>query len=112
MGESQLKGRFRDMARFQHVGLISESEHDFLFYQCTNCSGSLKTFAVRLSVKKTPGALITKGFAQKYGETPAFGPPTPGRVLKLMGDDRSLYLLGRRCENQAIPSRTRSRCRR
>src|SRR5262249_16626592 len=34
----------------------------------------------------------------KFGELPAFGPPTPARLIRLFGDDKDLFLKGRRSE--------------
>jgi hypothetical protein len=42
------------------------------------------------------------GEALKFGELPAFGPPTPARLISLIGHDRELFLQGRRCENQGM----------
>jgi len=42
------------------------------------------------------------GVGLKYGEFPPFGPPTPARLIKLIGPDRELFLKGRRCENQGL----------
>jgi hypothetical protein len=42
------------------------------------------------------------GTCYKYGEYPAFGPPTPSRLLRLLGDDREAFLKGRRCESQGL----------
>jgi len=33
---------------------------------------------------------------------PEYGPPTPARLIKLIGPDRELFLKGRRCENQGL----------
>jgi hypothetical protein len=38
----------------------------------------------------------------KYGEVPEFGPPTPARVIALIGPDRDMFLQGRRAENQGF----------
>jgi hypothetical protein len=38
----------------------------------------------------------------KLGEFPAFGPPTPARLISLIGPDRDLFVKGRRCENQGL----------
>ena len=42
------------------------------------------------------------GIAYKLGELPPFGPPTPSRLIKLIGPDREIFLKGRRCENQGL----------
>jgi hypothetical protein len=38
----------------------------------------------------------------KVGEYPAFGPSTPARLLRLLDEDRELYLKGRRSEIQGL----------
>jgi hypothetical protein len=42
------------------------------------------------------------GTATKYGEIPPFGPPSPSKVISLVGPDRELFLKGRRAENQGL----------
>jgi hypothetical protein len=43
------------------------------------------------------------GLVQKLGELPPFGPPTPPRVFKLIGEEyRELFLKGRRAENRGL----------
>jgi hypothetical protein len=42
------------------------------------------------------------GSAFKFGEFPAFGPPTPSRVISLIGPQKDLFLKGRRAENQGM----------
>ena len=44
----------------------------------------------------------TSGRVQKLGEFPTFGPPTPARVIKLIGPDRELFLKGRRAELRGL----------
>lgn len=38
----------------------------------------------------------------KFGENPPFGPPTPTRVISLVGPEKDYYLKGRRAENQGL----------
>jgi hypothetical protein len=38
----------------------------------------------------------------KFGETPPFGPPTPAKVITLIGPDKDIFLKGRRAENQGL----------
>jgi hypothetical protein len=71
----------------------------FLRYVCRNCRylATVKTFA--LLVK---GSGQT-GFVAKLGEDPPFGPPTPSRVFRLIGEEyRELFLQGRRSENKGL----------
>ena len=44
----------------------------------------------------------TSAVVAKLGEDPPFGPPTPARVITLIGPDRNLFLRGRRAENQGF----------
>ncbi len=69
----------------------------FLIYTCCNCGKSKKTFAVCTSPQNQG-----EGKAFKYGEFPPFGPPTPTRVIKLIGPDQEMFLTGRRAENQGM----------
>ena len=43
-----------------------------------------------------------QGVCYKYGEYPAYGPPTPSRLISLIGTDREMFLKGRRCEIQGL----------
>jgi hypothetical protein len=70
----------------------------FLSYHCRNCRSTLKRYAASYAFDK--GADKWTGF--KYGEDPAFGPPTPARAITLIGPDRDQFLKGRRCENQGL----------
>jgi hypothetical protein len=42
------------------------------------------------------------GTAFKYGERPPFGPNTPNRLLSLLGDQKDVFLKGKRCEFQGL----------
>jgi len=75
-----------------------EATDTFLTYVCRNCRKRFKTFA--LSAFYVEEAKTWKVF--KYGEDPAFGPPTPSRAITLIGPDRDQFLKGRRCENQGL----------
>jgi hypothetical protein len=66
----------------------------YLTYYCNNCKKSEKTFSLAV-YKKSENA----GTAYKFGELPEFGPPTPARVITLIGPDREVFLKGRRAEN-------------
>jgi hypothetical protein len=66
----------------------------FLNYTCKNCDESGKTFA--LALRRDGSTKL--GSVQKLGEIPPYGPPIPSRVMKLVGEDRELFLKGRRAE--------------
>jgi hypothetical protein len=70
----------------------------FYRYVCSNCQKTTKTFSFWVSI----GDDNTSGKCHKFGEYPAFGPPTPTRLLKLLNKDRGIYLQGRQCENQGL----------
>jgi hypothetical protein len=71
----------------------------FLNYICSNCRRSSKAFAIHVTMHDKKA---TAGTVYKYGELPAFGPITPTRLLKLLGDERETFLKGRLCENQGL----------
>lgn len=77
---------------------FNESNDVFLKYKCANCQNSIKTYSVTATRAKDGES----GTLYKFGETPIFGPPTPARLLKLIGPDRDIFLKGRRCENQGL----------
>jgi len=73
-------------------------KYSYLAYECRNCRRSFKTYSLLLSLsKETPAASV-----MKFGESPEFGPPTPSRVISLIGPDRELFLKGRRSESQGL----------
>jgi hypothetical protein len=76
-----------------------EINYKYLTYFCRNCRyvATSKTFAIAVK-----GSGKT-GLVQKLGEIPPFGPPTPSRVFKLIGEEyRELFLQGRRAENKGL----------
>lgn len=78
-----------------------KNEYEFIYvtYRCSNCQDNEKTFALaaKVDVEEKP-----KGELYKFGELPPFGPPTPPKLIKLIGPDRDDFLKGRRCENQGL----------
>jgi len=79
--------------------LKTDYKYIYLTYQCSNCQEHQKTFslAVRIDEDQQP-----TGELYKFGELPTYGPPTPPRLVKLIGPDRDTFLKGRRCENQGL----------
>jgi hypothetical protein len=80
---------------------IPDSEFKFLYisYICSNCHKTTKTFS--LAAQRDKGS-TNSGKCYKFGELPVYGPPTPARLIKLIGPDREVFLKGRRCENQGL----------
>jgi hypothetical protein len=64
-----------------------------LHYECRNCRRTTKAFAIR--VVKTSGK---DGRLLKMGEEPAFGPPLPARLQRLVEPDRDLLVKGYQAE--------------
>lgn len=79
---------------------LGEDGYNFFYvsYTCSNCRKYEKTFSL---AAQRDGSEIS-GTCYKFGELPEFGPPTPSRLIKLIGPDRELFLKGRRCENQGL----------
>ena len=70
----------------------------FVTYLCRNCRETVKTYALWCFLDEEG----VNGELSKFGEYPAFGPPTPGRVISILGAEREYYLKGRRAENQGL----------
>lgn len=82
-----------------HNSLTSGWELEFLMYVCRNCRKTTKTFAL-LVCKDANNS--TSALVYKLGELPIFGPPTPARLISLVGEDRELFLSGRRAELRGL----------
>ncbi len=68
-------------------------------YLCSNCRKTKKIFSLAAKINSEKS---DSGQCYKFGELPVYGPPTPSRLIKLIGPDRELFLKGRRCENQGL----------
>ena len=93
-GPRFFRGRERNLCR-----VSTEITYSFVMYVCSNCRRSVRTFALGIN---TIAEGKPEGEVFKFGELPVFGPPTPSRLVKLIGPDREDFLKGRRCENQGI----------
>lgn len=89
---------FRCAGPYRHEISGRDLAPAFLRYVCSNCAKTSKMFALAVA----PGGDHESGVCYKFGEMPAFGPPTPSGLVKLAGPDRELFLKGRRCENQGL----------
>jgi hypothetical protein len=98
-GQESCEGeRFFTTSESKTVLLSEDWTNCFVRYVCRNCRRTVKTFSLGVCRKGISGA----GAAMKYGELPEFGPPTPPRVITLIGPDRDMFLQGRRAENQGF----------
>jgi hypothetical protein len=71
---------------------------DFIKYTCNNCQKTEKIFSLFSIIDDDER---TANF-HKFGELPPFGPPTPAKLIELIGPDKYYFLLGRKCENQGL----------
>lgn len=70
----------------------------FVTYVCRNCGKSPKTYAFRAGLAKNGDSAE----CHKFGEDPPFGPPTPAKLITLLGPGRDYFLKGRRAENLGL----------
>ncbi|MBG0844300.1 hypothetical protein H3222_03665 [Pseudomonas chengduensis] len=91
--------RFFRCVSGRETHLTTEFEFIYVTYRCSNCQDHQKTYslAAKLDAEKSG-----TGELYKFGELPTFGPPTPPKLVKLIGPDRETFLKGRRCENQGL----------
>jgi hypothetical protein len=75
-----------------------QAKNVFVSYICSNCRTRHKLYSLNVTLSDDGES----GVAYKFGELPPFGPITPTRLLTLLGDQRDLFLKGRRCENQGL----------
>jgi hypothetical protein len=68
---------------------------DYLMYTCRNCRKERKVYSIHSFYDSQSKTWIVA----KYGEIPAFGPPIPSRTYNFIGEERDLFLLGRKNEN-------------
>jgi hypothetical protein len=69
-------------------------------YTCANCNKSKKYFSVIIEIIQDKKKEKMK--LKKIGEFPVFGPPTPPKLISLIGPDKDNFLKGRRCEFQSL----------
>jgi hypothetical protein len=89
--------RFFEPAENEYLTPKKRKEH-FLTFVCRNCRESAKTYAFWSCLSEDG----INGELMKFGEDPPFGPPTPAKVITLIGSEREYFLKGRRAENQGL----------
>lgn len=72
----------------------------FLRYTCRNCSQTHKEYGLRLEVRPVHDERPVQ--TVKLGEWPPLDLRVPPRIFKLVGEDRDLFLKGRRAESEAM----------
>lgn len=94
----------RDCGRVQNFTFVNPSirigdrMQDFIaHYRCKNCERTIKAFAIRL-IKRSS----YNGTLMKIGEFPAFGPPLPARLQRLVQSERDFLLKGVQSESRGF----------
>lgn len=78
-----------------HVGTDHQPIH--VQFRCRNCQETTKLYSLFVRLTSSPACMLWK-----LAEVPDFGPPTPAKVIKIIGPEKDYYLKGRRCENQGL----------
>lgn len=91
-----------DSRLFKHSGnhRISDEKtlDEYIIYVCKNCERKIKKY----SIWAIRDNLSASGRIYKYGEYPLFGPPSPTKLLKILGNEKEYFLKGKRCEGQGL----------
>lgn len=90
--------RFFRCTTQRSISVSEDFSFEYISYICSNCRKTEKTFSLAVKRKGVDGS----GSCYKFGELPIYGPPTPSKLIKLIGPDRDIFLKGRRCENQGL----------
>jgi hypothetical protein len=93
---------FRFKSGERNLSRSTEAKLTYFTYICSNCRRNEKLFSLHASRRDEKNDESTAGVCYKIGEFPAYGPPTPNRLLKLFGKDRVIFLKGRQCENHGL----------
>lgn len=76
----------------------SQNTNAYVYYKCKNCGVTSKVYSIsaEFTLNSPSGVMF------KFGEYPQFGPPTPAKVVRILGDEKEYYFKGRRSENQGL----------
>jgi len=81
----------------------NDRRYDFIIcYTCRKCQQEVKSYAVRIVPYGQDEFFLPYVTMIKMGEWPAFSPPTPSRLISMIGPDRELFLKGRQAELQGL----------
>ncbi len=87
---------------FKNTGTVTLQEdrntNTYVYYRCKNCSEAVRVYslAAQFDLNKPSGVMF------KFGEYPQFGPPTPAKVIRVLGAEKDYYFKGRQSENQGL----------
>lgn len=90
--------RFFDSYQTKKVPLSEKWTRIFLHYSCANCRTHSKIYAIMARWNTD----IDEGETIKVGEWPPFGPKVSARVISILGENKDLFLMGRRSEVQGL----------
>ena len=90
--------RFFDSYQTKKVTLSEKWTRIFLHYSCANCRTHSKIYAIMARWNTD----TDEGEAIKVGEWPPFGPKVSARVISILGENKDLFLMGRRSEVQGL----------
>lgn len=96
--ETESCGGIRHFSTSTKISISEGSNSKFCFYKCKNCGEFWKHYSLLFRASDNFRSIR----AYKYGELPTFGPPTPRKVQKILGDLWPLFLKGRQAENQSM----------
>ncbi len=74
-----------------------KNENLYIEFNCNNCKKGFKIFSIFLGVDN-----VGMGIAYKYGELPPYGPQTSSKLISMIGEDKEMFLAGRRAEFQGM----------
>ncbi len=86
--------RFFDSYQTKKITLIEKWSRIFLHYSCANCRTHSKIYAIMARWNTD----MDEGEAIKVGEWPPFGPKVSTQVISILGENKDLFLMGRRAE--------------
>jgi hypothetical protein len=88
----ELCGRGQTFTCTDRQSFLLQERDYILHYTCRNCERTTKKFAI--SVVEFSGRSSGDARLVKLGEEPAFGPPLPARLQRLVQHDRDLLVKG------------------
>lgn len=76
----------------------NDNTNAYVYYKCKNCDVTTRIYSIsaNFNLNKPSGVMF------KFGEYPQFGPPTPAKVVSVLGVERDYYFKGRQSENQGL----------
>lgn len=87
---------------FKNINKVTLKENNdtnvYVYYRCKNCGVTVKIYSISACFKLNEPS----GVMFKFGEYSQFGPPTPAKVVRILGVEKDYYFKGRQSENQGL----------